>query len=54
MAAHVLGLSTAIHRAQAKRGATTRQLGLNYRDSSLTEETRPPPVPCAPATASPT
>ncbi|WP_327317423.1 FAD-dependent monooxygenase [Streptomyces sp. NBC_01235] len=43
VAAHVLGLSTAIHRAQAKRGATTRQLGLNYRDSSLTEETRPAP-----------
>ncbi|MFC4499723.1 MULTISPECIES: FAD-dependent monooxygenase [Streptomyces] len=43
VAAHVLGLSTAIHHQEARRGAGTRQLGLNYRDSSLTEETRPTP-----------
>ncbi|MGW2043994.1 FAD-dependent monooxygenase [Streptomyces sp. NPDC001858] len=36
----MLGLSTAIHRDEARRGAATRQLGLNYRDSSLSEETR--------------
>ncbi|WP_328480088.1 FAD-dependent monooxygenase [Streptomyces sp. NBC_00377] len=45
VAAHVLGLSTAIHRAEAKRGAATRQLGLNYRHSSLSEETRETPGP---------
>ncbi|GGR98746.1 hypothetical protein GCM10010269_41960 [Streptomyces humidus] len=43
VAEHVLGLSTAIHRNQARRGAGTRQLGLHYRESSLSEETRPAP-----------
>ncbi|WP_436851254.1 FAD-dependent monooxygenase [Streptomyces asoensis] len=43
VAAHVLGLSTAIHRDEARRGAQTRQLGLHYRRSSLSEETRPAP-----------
>ncbi|MGW2914690.1 FAD-dependent monooxygenase [Streptomyces asoensis] len=45
VAAHVLGLSTAIHRDEARRGAKTRQLGLHYRRSSLSEETRPAPGP---------
>ncbi|WP_234332023.1 FAD-dependent monooxygenase [Streptomyces sp. NRRL S-87] len=39
-AAEMLGLSTRIHRGQAKRGAATRQLGLHHRYSSLTRETR--------------
>ncbi|MFF3936221.1 FAD-dependent monooxygenase [Streptomyces phaeofaciens] len=43
IAARVLGLSTAIHRDEARRDAGTRQLGLNYRDSSLTEDTRRTP-----------
>ncbi|MGW2615513.1 FAD-dependent monooxygenase [Streptomyces sp. NPDC001500] len=43
VAEHVLGLSTAIHRDEARRGAGTRQLGLHYRESSLSEETRPAP-----------
>ncbi|MFJ8106998.1 FAD-dependent monooxygenase [Streptomyces sp. NPDC096132] len=43
IAANVLGLSTAIHRDEARRGAGTRQLGLNYRDSSLSDETRTAP-----------
>ncbi|MFG2572729.1 FAD-dependent monooxygenase [Streptomyces sp. NPDC048481] len=43
VAEHVLGLSTAIHRDEARRGAGTRQLGLHYRRSSLSEETRPAP-----------
>ncbi|MEU1516661.1 FAD-dependent monooxygenase [Streptomyces sp. NPDC005811] len=42
-AAAMLGLSTAIHRGEARRGAKTRQLGLDYRASSLTEETRRTP-----------
>ncbi|SER37507.1 2-polyprenyl-6-methoxyphenol hydroxylase [Streptomyces sp. yr375] len=44
VAAYVLGLSTAIHHQRARRGPTTRQLGLNYRESSLTQETRPTPA----------
>ncbi|MCX4669452.1 FAD-dependent oxidoreductase [Streptomyces sp. NBC_01381] len=39
-AAQMLGLSTRIHRGEERRGAATRQLGLGYRDSSLTAETR--------------
>lgn len=39
-AAHVLGLSTRVHRGEARRGRQTRQLGLGYRESSLTSETR--------------
>lgn len=45
VAAHVLGLSTAIHRDETRRGAGTRQLGLHYRRSSLSEETRRAPGP---------
>ncbi|WP_405979381.1 FAD-dependent monooxygenase [Streptomyces sp. NBC_00158] len=41
VAAEMLGLSTRIHRGEARRGAATRQLGLGYRDSSLAVETRP-------------
>ncbi|MCB5167527.1 FAD-dependent monooxygenase [Streptomyces bambusae] len=41
VAAEMLGLSTRIHRGQARRGAATRQLGIGYRDSALTAETRP-------------
>ncbi|MEV0414143.1 FAD-dependent monooxygenase [Streptomyces sp. NPDC050448] len=39
-AAAMLGLSTRIHRGEERRGAATRQLGLDQRDSSLTRETR--------------
>jgi 2-polyprenyl-6-methoxyphenol hydroxylase-like FAD-dependent oxidoreductase len=39
-AAAMLGLSTRVHRGETQRGAETRQLGLGYRDSALTEETR--------------
>ncbi|MER5754813.1 FAD-dependent monooxygenase [Streptomyces sp. NPDC002088] len=48
VAADVLGLSTAIHRDEARRGAATRQLGLNYRHSSLSAETRETPGPLRP------
>ncbi|MCP3757904.1 FAD-dependent monooxygenase [Streptomyces sp. TBY4] len=37
VAAHVLGLSTRIHRGQEERGSATRQLGLGYRDGPLSE-----------------
>ncbi|MGC9438759.1 FAD-dependent oxidoreductase [Streptomyces sp. WG5] len=40
VAAQVLDLSTGIHRGEVRRGGATRQLGLGYRDSSLTSETR--------------
>ncbi|MFE1292003.1 FAD-dependent oxidoreductase [Streptomyces sp. NPDC058751] len=40
VAADVLGLSTRIHRGEARRGGETRQLGLGYRGSSLAAETR--------------
>lgn len=43
IAAQMLGLSTAVHRGEARRGEATRQLGLGYRESTLTEETRPAP-----------
>uniref|UniRef100_UPI00167C12C8 FAD-dependent oxidoreductase n=1 Tax=Streptomyces poonensis TaxID=68255 RepID=UPI00167C12C8 len=45
IAAAVLGLSTGVHRGEVRRGGATRQLGLNYRDASLTEETRTHPGP---------
>ncbi|AXG79878.1 FAD-dependent monooxygenase [Streptomyces paludis] len=35
VAAEMLGLSTRIHRGEARRGAATRQLGLGYRDGPL-------------------
>jgi 2-polyprenyl-6-methoxyphenol hydroxylase-like FAD-dependent oxidoreductase len=40
IAAHMLGISTGVHRGEVRRGEATRQLGLGYRESSLTEETR--------------
>jgi 2-polyprenyl-6-methoxyphenol hydroxylase and related FAD-dependent oxidoreductases len=40
IAADMLGLSTRIHRGEARRGRETRQLGLGYRGSSLAVETR--------------
>ncbi|MET8854749.1 FAD-dependent oxidoreductase [Streptomyces sp. NPDC004579] len=40
IAADMLGLSTKIHRGEARRGQETRQLGLGYRGSSLAVETR--------------
>ncbi|MEU3915585.1 FAD-dependent monooxygenase [Streptomyces sp. NPDC029721] len=40
VAADMLGLSTRIHRGEARRGAATQQLGLGYRGSSLAVETR--------------
>ncbi|MFF6993607.1 FAD-dependent oxidoreductase [Streptomyces sp. NPDC008313] len=40
VAAGMLGLSTRIHRGEARRGRDTQQLGLGYRDSALTVETR--------------
>ncbi|MGW6736152.1 FAD-dependent oxidoreductase [Streptomyces sp. NPDC055013] len=45
VAADMLGLSTSVHRGQVRRGEATRQLGLGYRESSLTRETRPTPGP---------
>lgn len=43
VAADVLGLSTRIHRGEAKRGGATLQLDLGYRDSTLSAETRTEP-----------
>ncbi|MFJ4622549.1 FAD-dependent oxidoreductase [Streptomyces sp. NPDC088812] len=43
VAAEVLGLSTSIHRGETRRGDATRQLGLGYRESSLSRETRTAP-----------
>ncbi|MFD4348705.1 FAD-dependent oxidoreductase [Streptomyces coelicoflavus] len=40
IAAQMLDLSTAVHRGEVRRGGATRQLGIGYRASSLTEETR--------------
>ncbi|MFF4785618.1 FAD-dependent oxidoreductase [Streptomyces griseorubiginosus] len=40
VAAHMLGVSTGVHRGEVRRGEATRQLNLGYRESSLTEETR--------------
>jgi 2-polyprenyl-6-methoxyphenol hydroxylase-like FAD-dependent oxidoreductase len=45
IAADMLGLSTSVHRGETRRGGATRQLGLGYRESSLTEETRELPGP---------
>jgi hypothetical protein len=45
VAANVLGLSTSVHRGETRRGEATRQLGLGYRESSLSQETRPAPGP---------
>uniref|UniRef100_A0AAU2K125 FAD-dependent oxidoreductase n=1 Tax=Streptomyces sp. NBC_00049 TaxID=2903617 RepID=A0AAU2K125_9ACTN len=40
VAAEMLGLSTRIHRGEARRGEATRQLGIGYRDGALAVETR--------------
>ncbi|MGP3690112.1 FAD-dependent oxidoreductase [Streptomyces sp. IBSNAI002] len=40
LAAGMLGVSTRVHRGEARRGAATQQLGLGYRGSSLAVETR--------------
>lgn len=45
VAAHMLGVSTGVHRGEVRRGEATRQLALGYRESSLTEETRQTPGP---------
>jgi len=45
IAAQMLGLTTSVHRGETRRGDATRQLGLGYRDSSLTEETGTLPGP---------
>ncbi|MEU9291826.1 FAD-dependent oxidoreductase [Streptomyces sp. NPDC048275] len=45
IAADMLGLSTSVHRGEVRRGAATRQLGLGYPDSTLTQETRTHPGP---------
>ncbi|MEU6377763.1 FAD-dependent oxidoreductase [Streptomyces sp. NPDC046909] len=44
IAADMLGLSASVHRGETRRGEATRQLGLGYRDSSLTRETREAPT----------
>ncbi|MFF8014324.1 FAD-dependent monooxygenase [Streptomyces sp. NPDC007929] len=43
VAAEMLGLSTRVHRGETRRGEATRQLGLGYRESPLTRETRTDP-----------
>ncbi|MFE6177347.1 FAD-dependent oxidoreductase [Streptomyces sp. NPDC056464] len=45
IAAGMLGLSTSVHRGEVRRGGATRQLGIGYRESSLTTETREAPGP---------
>ncbi|MGY6025522.1 FAD-dependent oxidoreductase [Streptomyces spinosirectus] len=42
IAARMLGISTGVHRGEVRRGAATMQLGLGYRESPLSEDTRPP------------
>ncbi|MGP2435897.1 FAD-dependent monooxygenase [Streptomyces sp. JW3] len=44
VAADMLGLTSGVHRGEVRRGAATSQLGLHYRDSSLTRETRTAPA----------
>jgi hypothetical protein len=41
IAAQMLGVSTGVHRGEVQRGAATMQLGLGYRESSLSEDARP-------------
>ncbi|MFG3248412.1 FAD-dependent oxidoreductase [Streptomyces sp. NPDC048187] len=43
IAARMLELSTAVHRGEVRRGGETRQMGIGYRNSSLTVETRTVP-----------
>jgi 2-polyprenyl-6-methoxyphenol hydroxylase-like FAD-dependent oxidoreductase len=40
IAAQMLGISTGVHRGEVRRGAATMQLGLGYRESTLSEDTR--------------
>ncbi|GAA3816039.1 FAD-dependent oxidoreductase [Streptomyces coacervatus] len=40
IAERMLGISTGVHRGEVRRGAATVQLGLGYRESSLSRETR--------------
>jgi 2-polyprenyl-6-methoxyphenol hydroxylase-like FAD-dependent oxidoreductase len=40
-AAEMLGLTTGVHRGEARRGRATQQLDLGYRASSLSVDTRP-------------
>ncbi|MET7516456.1 FAD-dependent oxidoreductase [Streptomyces sp. NPDC005480] len=40
VAAHMLGISTGVHRGEIRRGEATRQLGLGYHESSLAVDTR--------------
>lgn len=44
-AAAMLGLSTRIHRGEARRGKETRQLGLHYRESPLSRDALPAGAP---------
>ncbi|MER6274112.1 FAD-dependent monooxygenase [Streptomyces sp. NPDC001797] len=44
-AAAMLGLSTSVHNGEVRRGEATVQLGIGYRESSLTEESRANPGP---------
>ncbi|MEU6384462.1 FAD-dependent monooxygenase [Streptomyces bauhiniae] len=43
-AAAMLDLSTGVHRGEVQRGKATVQLGLGYRESSLSADTRPEPT----------
>ncbi|MFG2359631.1 FAD-dependent monooxygenase [Streptomyces sp. NPDC048521] len=43
-AAAMLGLSTGVHRGEVRRGKATVQLGLGYRESSLSVESRTAPA----------
>ncbi|MFI1072462.1 FAD-dependent oxidoreductase [Streptomyces puniciscabiei] len=43
-AAAMLDLSTGVHRGEVRRGKATMQLGLGYRESSLSAETRTDPT----------
>ncbi|MFG2909078.1 FAD-dependent monooxygenase [Kitasatospora sp. NPDC048286] len=40
-AAQMLALSTRVHRGEQRRGRATQQLGVGYRESALSVETRP-------------
>ncbi|MFJ7912783.1 FAD-dependent monooxygenase [Kitasatospora sp. NPDC096204] len=40
-AARMLALSTRVHRGEQRRGRATQQLGVGYRESALSVETRP-------------
>ncbi|MBL1105767.1 FAD-dependent monooxygenase [Streptomyces sp. 5-8] len=44
-AADMLGLSTAVHRGEVRRGKATVQLGVGYRESSLSVDARTAPAP---------